>query len=309
MKHSLVRLYLILSFLLFMIFIFCSGQELKTYKLQAEMQGSPDLVGKGYIEIHKYMHSLGWDYTEHPNLYDKDHKDGLHCENIYDETLKQYVFKFTNHVNKEVLDGDRGKIEDRQRNEMKSQTSAAWQKMNGNWDEWQVLEWKFFIPKRFQPSSRFCHLHQLKAQEGSNNGSPLITITARSDEDGNNKRIQIIHTGDTRQSTRGVIIDNLPFSDFENEWIQARTEMHYTHNGSFHIILTRISDGKVLTNQSFSDIDLWRKGAINIRNKFGIYRSYGRMMESPEDRPDNGIKDETLLLGDFKVYEKRINGK
>lgn len=48
--------------------------------------------------------------------------------------------------------------------------------MNGNWDEWQRLEWKFRIPKDFRPSTSFCHIHQLKAQEG-NNGSPLITIT------------------------------------------------------------------------------------------------------------------------------------
>jgi len=282
-------------------------EALSAYILQAEMQGSKSLVGKNYMDIHTYMRSLGWDYSEHPNSSEMDHHNGVHCENIYDEILKQYVFKFTNHVNEEALDGDRGKLEDRQRNEMKSQTTAAWYKMNGNWDEWQILEWKFRIPKGFQPTSRFCHLHQLKAQEGSNNGSPLITLTARSDEDGSNKRIQVIHTGDNRSSSRGIIIDDLPFSDFEDQWIQAKTEMHYTHNGSFSITLTRISDGMVLVDQSFSNIDLWRKGAINIRNKFGIYRSFGRMMASPDDRPDNGLKDETLLVGDFQVYEKSTN--
>ena len=56
-------------------------------------------------------------------------------------------------------------------------------------------------------------------------------------------------------------------------------------------------------NQFFNDIDLWRNGATNIRNKFGIYRSLGDRMESPDDRPKNGIKDEHLYLGDFQVYE------
>lgn len=57
----------------------------------------------------------------------------------------------------------------------------------------------------------------------------------------------------------------------------------------------------------FPDIDLWRKGATNIRNKFGIYRSLGRKMKSSSDRPDNGIKDENLQLADFKVYEAFTN--
>ena len=67
--------------------------------------------------------------------------------------------------------------------------------------------------------------------------------------------------------------------------------------------MTRISDGKILVNKSFSDIDMWRKGAISIRNKYGIYRSFGRNMDGVDDRP----KDETLQLADFKVYEKNTN--
>ena len=137
---------------------------------------------------------------------------------------------------------------------MKSQTNHDWYHLNGNWNEWQRLEWKFRIPKGFQPTTKFCHLHQLKAQEG-NNGAPLITISTRCDEDGGNKRVQVIHTGDTRTSGKGVIIDNLPLADFEDEWIQVETEMHYTHHGTFCIKLTRISDGKVLADQSFADVE------------------------------------------------------
>lgn len=280
--------------------------ESESYVLQAHMQADRQLVGKNFTEIHKYMRSYGWDYSEHPNSSDKDHMNGIHCEVIFDESLNQFVFKFFSHANAEVLDGDRGKIEDRQRNEMKSQTTATWYKLNGNWNEWQRLEWKFRIPKGFRPSTSFCHIHQLKAQEG-NNGSPLITITPRCNKDGSNRRVQVIHTGDSNSSSKGTIIDNLPLSDFEDQWIQVETEMHYTHNGKFHIRMTRLSDNRVLTDKSFTDIDLWRKEAISIRNKFGIYRSFGRKMNSADDRPDNGIKDESLQLTDFKVYEKNAN--
>lgn len=277
------------------------------YQYKGGMQANARLVGKDFNAIHEYMRSLGWDYSEHPNISKNDHHQGIHCEVIFDKALQQYVFQFTNHATAEALDSDRGRLlSDRQRNEMKSQTNAEWHKLNGNWNEWQRLEWKFRIPKGFQPSTSFCHLHQLKAQEG-NNGAPLITISTRSDGKGGDKRVQVIHTGDNRESSKGVLIDNLPLIDFEDEWIQVETEMHYTHHGTFRIKLTRIGDGKVLINQSFNDIDLWRKGATNIRNKFGIYRSLGRKMQSPADRPDNGIKDESLLLTDFKVYEANTN--
>ncbi|WP_294618465.1 hypothetical protein [uncultured Bacteroides sp.] len=277
------------------------------YIFQGGMQADAKLAGKDYKAIHEYMHSLGWDYSEHPNISRKDHYQGVHCEVVFDPALQQHVFQFTNHAGPDALDSDRGRLlSDRQRNEMKSQTNYNWRKLNGNWNEWQRLEWKFRIPKGFQPSTSFCHLHQLKAQEG-NNGAPLITISTRSNSDGSNKRVQVIHTGDNRQSSKGVLIDNLPLSDFEDEWIQVETEMHYTHHGTFRIKLTRISDSKVLVNQSFSDVDLWRKNATNIRNKFGIYRSLGRKMQSASDRPDNGIKDESLQLADFKVYEAHTN--
>ena len=283
-----------------------SGPQTQQYELQGSMQATADLVGKDYSEIHKYMKTKGWDYSEHPNSAENDHVDGLHCEVVYDGTIKQYVYKFYIHANEKVLDGDRGKKEDRQRNEMKSQTSSSWYKLNGNWDEWQRLEWKFRIPKGYQPSSSFCHIHQLKAQEG-NNSSPVITITLRSNSNGSNRRVQVIHTGDVSSSNKGTIIDNLPIEDFEDQWIQVVTEMHYTHNGTYKIKMTRISDNKELVNKSFTDIDLWRKNAISIRNKFGIYRSYGRKMESDTDRPTNGIKDESLQLADFKAYEKNTN--
>lgn len=275
------------------------------YTLQSSMQGSSSLTDKDYTQIHNYMRQYGWDYSEHPNSSDLDHKDGTHCLNIYDETLKQHVFQFISHVNP-FLDGDRGKLEDRQRNEMKSQTSSSWYKMNGNWDERQWLEWKFKIPKGFRPSTSFCHIHQLKAQEG-NNGSPLITITLRGSNDGTNRRVQVIHTGDVSSTNKGTLVDNILMEEFEDEWVQVQEEVHYTHNGFFRIKIIRIRDNKVLIDYSINNIDLWRKGATNIRNKFGIYRSYGKTLSDPNDRPSNGIKDESLLLGDFYIYEKNTN--
>lgn len=280
-------------------------EEVDPFVLQGVLSAAEELVGKDYQDVHQYMRKFGWDYSEHPNSSVNDHYEGKHIDVVYDEGLKSHVFRFINHAG-DALDGDRGSLKDRQRNEMKSQTSSKWYKLNGNWDERQRLEWKFRIPKGFRPSTNFCHIHQLKAQEG-NNGAPLITISTRSDSNGGNRRVQVIHTGDVSSTSRGVIIDNMPLADFEDQWVNVVTEMHYTHHGSFSIKITRVSDGKVLADASFDDIDLWRKGAVSIRNKFGIYRSFGGTVSGPDDRPANGIKDETLDLADFKAYECDTN--
>ena len=43
------------------------------YTFQGGMQADAKLVGKDYRAIHEYMRSLGWDYSEHPNISRQDH--------------------------------------------------------------------------------------------------------------------------------------------------------------------------------------------------------------------------------------------
>lgn len=262
------------------------------------------------------MKQFKFEYSEHPNNAESnDHLDGVHIEVVKDETLGYDVFKFNIHASADeegnilILDSDRGERKDRQRNEMKTRTKDTDYRVNGNWEEEQKLEWKFKIPTGFRPTKNFTHIHQLKAQEG-NNGSPVITISLRaSDTNGKNSRVQVIHNGDVSATNKGTIIDNLPLSDFEDEWIQVTTQMRYTHDGFFSIKMERMSDHKVLVEKSFEHIDMWRKGAKNIRSKYGIYRSYGgKLTEGPEGKfPTSGIKDESLYLADFKIYEQNTN--
>ena len=290
-------------------------EEANTWKLQKEMQAAASLAG--WQAVDTYMKKYDFEYTEHPNNGGgKDHNDDTHIEVVEDKGLGQWVFKFNVHASGDangnilVLDGDRGKIDDRMRNEMKSRTGNGKYHMNGNWEEWQRLEWKFKIPKGFRPTKGFTHIHQLKAQEG-NNGSPLITITLRADDaNGKNSRVEVGHNGDNSSTNRGYFINKLPLSDFEDEWVQVTSEIYYTHNGSYYIKMVRISDGKVLAEKTMSNIDMWRKGATNIRNKFGIYRNYGGGHLATDyggKFPPTGLKDESLYLADFKIYEKNTN--
>jgi hypothetical protein len=167
------------------------------------------------------------------------------------------------------------------------------------------LEWKFKLPKGFQPTTNFCHIHQLKAQDGPNNGSPLITITPRASSSGANQRIQIIHSVDGADTGKGTIVDNIPLADFEDEWVQVREEVHYTHDGYYSAKITRIRDGKVLIDFKDDNIDMWRIGSSYIRNKFGIYRSLagGHLNQDPVGQSPL-LKNESLWIKDIRIYER-----
>ena len=290
------------------------GPGCKGYTRTTAMDADISLVGKLNGDINTYMRQFGFDYTENPNCtggYGGD-INGIHNEidEPPDAFLNKYVFRFNIHIDP-VIDGDRcsSSTVDRQRNEMKSITNnSTWAKVQGNYDEWQILEWKFKIPAGFQPTQNFTHIHQLKGQDGPNIGSPVITITPRANSDGSNRRIQIIHSVDGADTGKGTIVDNIPLSDFEDKWVQVREEVHYTHDGYYGIKITRISDGKVLIDYKDDDIDMWRIGTSFIRSKFGIYRSLsgGRLNKVPVGQSPL-LKNESIWLSDFRVYEKNSN--
>jgi hypothetical protein len=288
------------------------GPGCKGYLRTTAMNADASLVNALYGGINTYMRTFGFDYTEHPNCtggYGGD-IDGVHGAVGADAVANQYVFRFDIHIDP-VIDGDRcsSTTVDRQRNEMKSITNnSTWAKVQGNWDEWQIVEWKFKLAPGFQPTQNFTHIHQLKAQDGPNNGSPVITITPRADSSGGNKRIQIIHSVDGANTGKGTIVDNIPLSEFEGQWVQVHEEVHYTHDGYYSARITRLIDGKVLVDFKDENIDMWRIGSSYIRSKFGIYRSLagGRLNQVPVGQSPL-LKNESLWLTDFRVYEKNSN--
>ena len=284
------------------------------YELMGVLNPEAIHVGWNYAQLHNdWLRTIGFDYTEHPNCTGNGyggHNDGVHLSVVHDPTLDKHVFRFDIHITP-VIDGDRcGGNTDRQRNELKSATNnTTWAKLQGNWDEWQRLEWKFKLPVGFQPTNSFCHIHQIKAQDGRFNGSPVITITPRANSDGTNKRMQIIHSADGgARRGLGAVVDNIPLSEFEGEWVQVVEEIHYRHDGYFSIKITRIRDNKVLLSYTNDNIDMWRTGSSFLRSKFGIYRSLagGRLNNTPVNQSPL-LKNESMWMCDLKIYEKNTN--
>ncbi|WP_164891071.1 DUF4998 domain-containing protein [Botryobacter ruber] len=212
---------------------------------------------------------------------------GQHISEEHNSELNKYVFSFYAHV---TPDDDRCSATDRQRTEVKTHSPSR-STVKAFLNDEMVFRWKFKLAAGFQPSSGFTHIHQIKAGDGTNDGSPLITITPRY---GNPNKLEIIHTGNTSGTTQGKVrIVNL--APFEGEWIEATEKMKFSSNGTYELVLKRVSDGEVLLTYNSSNMDFWRTAATFIRPKWGIYRSL-----SNQER----LRDEKVLFADFEIGKK-----
>lgn len=213
---------------------------------------------------------------------------GRHIAEEYNDELKENVFAFYLHV---TPDNDRCVNFDRQRCEIKTYGPSPDSLKGFNGDE-MIFEWKFRLPDGFQPSSSFTHIHQIKAGDGPNDGSPLITLTPRY---GHPDQLQIIHTGDNSSSSQGTV-KQVDLAPFLGTWVQATEKIKFGTHGSYSLELKRISDGSTLLSYINNDIDLWRTGSTFIRPKWGIYRS----LNHPEQ-----LRDEKVLFADFVIQKKK----
>lgn len=210
-----------------------------------------------------------------------------HIQEEFNTELKSNVFAFYLHVSP---DNDRCVNYDRQRCEIKTYGPSPDSLKAFKGDE-MIFKWKFKLDAAFQPSQSFTHIHQIKAGDGANDGSPILTITPRY---GNPDKLQIIHTGDSKSSTKGKV-EEVDLSPFKGTWIQAVEKITFGTHGTYSLELKSVADGKVLLTYSNEDIDFWRTGSTFIRPKWGIYRSL-----NDAER----LRDEKVLFADF-IIEKR----
>lgn len=163
---------------------------------------------------------------------------GPHITQTMDDTLGRYVFSFFIHVKP---DNDRclANIKDRQRNEIKTVGSSP-EAVKGLYGDTCTYRWLFKLDSGFQPSSKFTHIHQIKAGDGDDN-QPLITITPRA---GKPEKLEIIYAAKTGGGDSKLAFANL--SEFKGQWIEATERILYATNGTYEITLKKASDGAVL---------------------------------------------------------------
>ena len=206
-----------------------------------------------------------------------------HITEEWNSDIKKYVFIFGLHV---TPDNDRCINFDRQRTEMKTYDASA-DSMKGFYNDTVTFRWKFKLDALFQPSPNFTHIHQIKPGDGPNQDNPVITITPRYKSSGN--QLQVIFISPDSITTTEYQVNLAPFLGV---WVEAYEKIVYSDNGSYNLVIKRVSDESVLLSYINSNLAMWRSGSTFMRPKWGIYRS----LNSP-----SYLRDEFIRFDDFSM--------
>jgi len=146
-----------------------------------------------------------------------------------------------------------------------------------------MYKWKFKLPKGFQPSSNFTHLHQIKAVGGSQD-LPLFTLTARKSKI---NQLIVIHNNETTVASANL-------SEFEGVWVEITEKIKIGANGTYSITIKKVKGGEELLSFSSNDLMTIRPDNDFIRPKWGIYRSLKKAAD---------LRDEAVRFNEFSVKE------
>ncbi len=210
---------------------------------------------------------------------------GDHIDEIYDADLGTNVFRFHIHV---MPDDDRCINFDRQRNEIKSYNQSP-DNLLGVLGENVEYKWKFKLDEDFQSSSKFTHIHQLKAVGGDEASMPLLTLTTRL---GSPDKLQLRYAETLSQ----ISWQETDLAPFKGVWCEAIESVTYGDwgDGVYSLIIKKVSDNTTLFSYTNNSTRMWKTDADFIRPKWGIYRS----LEFAED-----LRDEEVLFADFSIEE------
>jgi len=244
------------------------------------------LQADGPGETYELINSVlapGFDVVEAP---DCNHESfGRHIDEIFDEELNTYVFRFFLHTEP---DNDRCQTFDRQRNEIKTYSKSP-DDLLGVLGEEVVYKWKFKIDEDFQSSTSFTHLHQIKAVGGAEESTPTITLTARK---ANPDRLELRYA----EAFDQVTLDQIELDDLKGIWLEVTETIFYgeADSGSYDLEIRQWSNGNLLFGYQTDSIRMWKTDADFLRPKWGIYRSLNDA---------NSLRDESVLFADFSIEE------
>ena len=263
------------------IFLFATASQ-----MNAQAVLDADGPGNTY-ELINSVFAPGYDAVEnaecaHPAF-------GRHIAEVWDTALQKYVFEFYIHV---TPDNDRCINFDRQRVEIKTYESSP-DSLKGVVGESITYTWRFRLAPGFQPSASFTHIHQIKAVNGDD-ADPLFTLTCRK---ATPNKLELIHNNVTK-----VAIVNL--SLFTGTWVEATENVTVGANGTYSLLIKRVSDNAVLLNYSNSNIMTIRPDNDFIRPKWGIYRS----LNNSADLRDDSIRFSHLTIKEHLTYTFTGNG-
>lgn len=222
----------------------------------------------------------GYNAVEHPECVHPAF--GRHVAEVFDADINTNVFEFYMHV---AEDNDRCINFDRQRMEIKTYESSP-NHLKGTVGETITYKWRFRLAPGFQPSTSFTHIHQVKAV-GGDDGDPIFTLTARKAAV---NKLELIHDN----TSKVAIVD---LSLFVGVWVEATEVVNVGANGTYSLIIKRVSNNATLLSYSSNNIMTIRADNDFIRPKWGIYRS----LNNPGD-----LRNESIRFNAFSIEENAV---
>ena len=250
--------------------------------------------GKTYELINSILAPVSNTAEEAPDMTNGTHAAfGRHIAEVWDSTLNKYVFEFYIHP---AIDNDISTLDtNKQRVEIKTYAPSP-DSMKGNVGDLMTFKWMFRLPKGFQPSQYFTHIHQIKGVNGDD-GDPIFTLTpvVKSSK----KIIELRYVADSVQGNSknpfsSLITANL--SDFLGVWVQVTEVIRFdtTTKGTYSINITKVGDTVSMFRYSSKAIKTMRVSNSFVRPKWGIYRSV---------LTRSYLRDDSLRLSSITIYK------
>ena len=225
--------------------------------------------GPGGQDTYRLIESvLGRGAVENP---DGDHQPPQrHIREEPDPTVgNAFVFSAHRDIDRDNDNTDRSRIEIKV-----SPRSGPHAALKARLGQTFTYSWRFQLGGDMQFSSRFTHVFQLKSS-GGDDGSPLVTITAR--RRGSRELLEVIHTG---PPSRGVLA-SANLAGLKGQWLDVAVRATFDDRGALSMTIRR-PGGAALVSIDVADLDLWR-GGDHVRPKWGIYRGLSDQLRAAED--------------------------
>ena len=246
--------------------------------------------GRSYEQIDSTLGLNSGAMEETPDQCWSHPQFGRHILEVYDSTLKKYVYEFYIHI-KSHLDNDRCINFDRQRAEIKTDSSSP-SYLKGYVGNKLTYTWMFKLPAKFQEGPNFTHIHQIKAVDGDYS-SPIFTLSPFNDSV--KQEMQIVYTKDSSASQD--VVKQLPLAPFLGTWITATENLTVGAKGTYSIVLKNTITGKTLLTYTNDSIQTIRPSNSFIRPKWGLYRS---VIDSAY------LRDDTMRLTNVYLFNNEI---
>ncbi len=250
--------------------------------------------GKTYELIDSILAPISYPAIESPDQSGGTHISfGRHIVEVWDTTLKKYVFEFYIHA---LIDNDVATQDtDRQRVEIKTYAPSP-DSVKGKQGDLMTFKWMFRLPKGFQPSLNFTHIHQIKGVGGDDN-DPIFTLSPVIVS--GTPKLCVRYVSDSIQSNSSnsfTLLTSSNLSKFLGVWLQVTEVIKFdsTTAGSYSIKITKVGDTAVLLKYNSTAIKTIRASNTFARPKWGIYRS----ILSP-----SYLRDDSLRLAHITIYK------